>query len=64
MPQSLPQFQLEIRQSERGPEVWDSIRRQWYVLTPEEHVRQCLILYLSEMCKVPRGLVDWSEGAI
>lgn len=62
MPQSLPQFELEIRQSERGPEVWDGIRRQWYVLTPEEHVRQCLILYLNEFCGVPKGLLSLERG--
>lgn len=62
MPVSLPQYPLEIRLGERGHEVWDPIRRQWMVLTPEEQVRQCLILYLSGVCGVPRGLMSLERG--
>jgi hypothetical protein len=62
MPQSLPQFQFEIRQNARGSEVWDGIRKQWLVMTPEEHVRQCLVRYLTETCGVPKGLISLERG--
>jgi hypothetical protein len=62
MPQSLPQFQLEIRASARGPEVWDGIRKQWLVLTHEEQVRQCLIQFLTTVCGVPKGLISLEKG--
>jgi hypothetical protein len=39
-------------------EVWDLIRRKWLVLTPEEHVRQCLVHYLLDCLKVPKGLMS------
>ena len=32
------------------------------VLGPEEHVRQCLILYLMEECAVPKGLISIEKG--
>jgi hypothetical protein len=62
MSSSLPQYQLQVRPSADGHEVWDSIRKQWLVLTPEEHVRQCLILFLADVCGVPRTLMSLERG--
>jgi len=38
-------------------QVFDPIRRIWIFLTPEEHVRQCLIRYLTEALNYPSALM-------
>lgn len=47
-PLNLPQATLEVRPSPKTGlwEVYDSIRRKWVVLTPEERVRQTFVQYL------------------
>ena len=62
MSASLPIYELKTRSGENGPEVWDSIRKQWLFMTPEEQVRQCLIQYLTEVCGVPKGLLSLEKG--
>lgn len=37
--------------------VFDTIRKGWYVLTPEEHVRQYLLHYLINSLQYPQGLI-------
>ena len=60
---SLPRYSLDTRETAgSGMQVWDSIRKQWLTLTPEEHVRQSLIAFLTEGCGVPRGLVSLEKG--
>jgi hypothetical protein len=62
MPQSLPEYELQLRPGPSGPEVWDSIRKKWLVFTPEEQVRQCLIQFLADVCGVPRTLMSLERG--
>lgn len=62
MAASLPIYELKTRAAENGFEVWDPIRKQWMFLTPEEQVRQCLVLYLTEICGVPKGLLSLEKG--
>lgn len=63
MSQSLPRYDLPIRTHPEGEfQVWDAIRKQWLVLTPEEQVRQSLILFLTEVCGVPKGLISLEKG--
>lgn len=45
---NFPEYQFRLRKGEEGYEVWDPLRGQWLVLTPEEWVRQHLIRFLSE----------------
>lgn len=47
------EYSLKIRKKEGRDEVFDHIRRKWLVLTPEERVRQQLILYLLNVKQVP-----------
>lgn len=47
------EYSLKIRKKEGRDEVFDHIRRKWLVLTPEERVRQQLILYLLNVKHVP-----------
>ena len=41
-----PKEQPKLRQSEGVKEIFDAIRKKWLVLTPEEWVRQNIILFL------------------
>lgn len=47
------EYTLKVRKKEGRDEVFDHIRRKWLVLTPEERVRQQLILYLLNVKQVP-----------
>lgn len=44
----IPFKQLKIRKREERNEVWDFVRKKWVSLTPEEFVRQQVILFLLE----------------
>lgn len=46
-PLNLPPAELRIRRTGPRPEVWDTLRRKWLVLTPEEWVRQHFIRFLT-----------------
>lgn len=51
-------LQLRIRKNDSGKsEIWDSLRKKWLILSPEEHVRQALIQYLTLHCAYPAGLI-------
>jgi hypothetical protein len=62
MPAELPIYELRIKTEGEQRFVWDPLRRKYLVLTPEEHVRQCLLLYLMEDRGVPRGLISVERG--
>ena len=56
---NFPAVQLRGRRTAQGCEVWDSLRGQWVVLTPEEWVRRHLAAYLVEACGCePQQLVE------
>ena len=44
---------LEIETRQDQQKVFDPIRKRWYVLQPEEFVRQLVILYLNESLNYP-----------
>lgn len=54
--------ELKTRNQDRKAEVWDSVRRQWVMLTPEEHVRQSLLSYLMDQMNYPRSLIAVERG--
>ncbi len=47
---NFPAIRLRGRQGADGNEVWDELRNQWVVLTPEEWVRRHLAAYLVSHC--------------
>jgi hypothetical protein len=49
--------QLKLRQQDGKTYVFDPIRKKWIVLTPEEHVRQYMIGYMTGMMQYPAGLL-------
>ena len=53
---------LKLRDTATGKEVWDNIRKQWVVLTPEEFVRQQIILFLTEHKDYPTALIAVEKG--
>jgi len=47
------EYTFKVRVKEDREEVFDHIRKKWLVLTPEERVRQQLILYLLNVKNIP-----------
>lgn len=58
----LPMYELTTKSESDQNWVWDKIRKKWLVLTPEEHVRQCLVEYLTREKAVPAGLISQERG--
>jgi type I site-specific restriction endonuclease len=54
---NLPGAALRIRNKGEKQEVFDSIRKKYVALTPEEWVRQHFIHYLADHRNVPRSLI-------
>ena len=50
-------IQLKLKQQDGKPYIFDPIRKAWYVLTPEEHVRQYLIRYFLDIAAYPAGML-------
>ncbi len=61
---SLPLLQTPLRTRNEGgaAQVWDSIRKMWVALTPEEHVRQLLVNYLVRDLQWPASLIAVERG--
>jgi hypothetical protein len=56
-PINLPDFNIKIRTEGDQQQVFDSIRRKFVALTPEERVRQYFINYLVSYKSFPAGLL-------
>lgn len=54
---NLPEYPLRLRENEGRREIFDSIRRLWVVLTPEEWVRQNIVRYLVTDKNMPAMLI-------
>lgn len=56
---SLPLLEksLPLRTEAGTTQVFDPIRRAWFILTPEEHVRQLLLRHLLEDLNYPQALI-------
>ena len=49
-----PQHQYKIREPEwKKEEIWDDVRRQWVMLTPEEWVRQNFLQFMIQVQHYP-----------
>jgi hypothetical protein len=53
-----PKEQPKLRQNRSVNEIFDAIRKKWLVLTPEEWVRQNIILYLLLQRNFPSSLIS------
>ncbi len=54
---NLPEYSFKIRVSNNTTELFDSLRKKYVALTPEEWVRQNFINYLIKEKKYPGGLI-------
>ncbi|MDR0560882.1 MAG: type I restriction enzyme HsdR N-terminal domain-containing protein [Prevotellaceae bacterium] len=54
---NLPKFEHQTRKSEKGTLIFDTVRRKYVALTPEEWVRQNFIQYLIQTKKTPQSLI-------
>jgi hypothetical protein len=50
-------IQLKLAEKEGKTCVFDPIRRKWIILTPEEHVRQFIIAFLTDSMHYPTALM-------
>lgn len=53
---------FKIRKDGEQYQILDPVRKKWVALTPEEKVRQWLILILNEACQVPHSLMAVEKG--
>lgn len=60
---NFPEYTFSVRQTDGKAEIFDVVRKKYVALTPEEWVRQNLILYLHNEKKYPLELV-LVEGSI
>ncbi len=58
-----PMHPLQMRRGEKDVEVFDPVRKRWLVLTPEEWVRQHLILHLHIDLGHPISLMTTERAA-
>lgn len=54
---NLPAYAFKLEKRGNKPFIFDSFRKQWVVLTPEEWVRQHFLVWLAEQWGYPRGLM-------
>jgi hypothetical protein len=52
-----PQYPFKIKEEEGRTLIFDTIRKSWMVLMPEEWVRQNFIQYLIQVKKYPATLI-------
>lgn len=53
-----PAIKPNIKRIDNADKVFCLIRRKWFVLTPEEWVRQNFLLYLTEILGYPKKLIS------
>ena len=58
LPLSFPEPNFSLRKLEEQPQIFDSIRKVWVKLTPEEWVRQNLIQLLIQSVQIPAAYLS------
>lgn len=56
-PLNFPDFSFRIREDGQSTQIYDSVRKRFVALTPEEWVRQNLLAYMIHCCMYPVGLI-------
>ncbi len=60
---NLPEYSFRFRKNKAGKtEIFDDIRKRFYILTPEEWVRQNFIRYLIHVKNFPASLMAVEKG--
>ena len=55
---NFPTFNLPVKSKENKTFIFDSLRKKWLILSPEEWVRQHCIHYLIDYKRYPLGLIQ------
>lgn len=53
---NFPKYDFKLKKSNNSIQIFDTIRRKWVALTPEEWVRQHMIQYLISEKQYPQSL--------
>ena len=61
---NLPHYPFRFRTSGQSKEIFDTLRRKYVALTPEEWVRQHFIMFLTEELKYPAGFISIEKGLV
>ena len=59
---NLPSYPIKIKEEKGKQFIFDSIRKKYLVLTPEEWVRQNFLQFLIQEKQCPQGLVVIEKG--
>lgn len=59
---NLPNYPFQFKEEDKKTKIFDEIRGEYLVLTPEEWVRQHLVKYLIEEKQFPKGLIALEKG--
>ena len=59
---NFPQYAFHIKERQQNNYIFDTIRRKYITLTPEEWVRQHVLQYLREEKHYPAGLLGVEKG--
>ncbi|NNF02281.1 MAG: type I restriction enzyme HsdR N-terminal domain-containing protein [Bacteroidia bacterium] len=58
----LPEYQFRFRTFEQSKQIFDPIRKKFVSLTPEEWVRQNLLMYFTTDLEYPLSLINIEKG--
>lgn len=59
---NLPSYPIKLKEEKGKQYIFDSIRKKYLMLTPEEWVRQNFIQFLIQEKKYPEGLISIEKG--
>lgn len=59
---NLPEYKFRFREQNEQQQIFDSFRKKFVVLTPEEWVRQNFLMYLVNEKNVPQSLISVEAG--
>jgi hypothetical protein len=55
---AFPAYDFKIKERGESRLIFDPVRRKYVMLTPEEWVRQNILVYLCEVMQYPKGLIS------
>ncbi len=61
---NLPSYPFRLRTTGQSKEIFDSIRRKFVTLTPEEWVRQHFLVFMIDHLKYPASLINLEKGLV
>jgi hypothetical protein len=61
-PLNLPDFEPKLKAEAAHTWIYDSVRKKYVILTPEEWVRQHFVNYLVQHLEYPRSLLKVESG--